>query len=454
MPLLTSLWGAVDLQVVAVSASKSRTYAATDTGLVFMWEARDAAAAGGSARGASSGRGAGDAAPPAAGTSAAAAGAAPSGGATSAAGACGAAAGVAQGGGGAGGSAAAAMGPPPPVVPQRVPGLTRVAALAVGEKHTLALQVTFPMTTVLLSSRSSGRHRSRGRLQCLSDVMRGTGLWVLSAVPCFASMQAWALPPLPDDRGAMPRARRRRRGRARSDSEEGGSSSDSDPEPPAQHGGASWSALRPGGGQAPARQHSRGLASPFLPGSAGGGGAGSWGVAAPLGTTPPLPGSSPLGRSWMLTSPAARMGSSDWARGSGAGCGGGGGEGARGARQWPGWELFSARGGEDDGEEGGAGGGRARGSGDGEGDADGEDMFGFTEAATAGGRGLSSPSAVSAVPSLQVRWLGSLRGTGHGRLNALHGLTERRTWAWSVLGRWRVCLTHPALLPCARLRLP
>ncbi|GLI64055.1 hypothetical protein VaNZ11_007220 [Volvox africanus] len=286
-------------RVVSVAAAKTRTVVVTDMGQVYMWECKEqqpqrtivggaassgpgvgvtgggAANKGTDAQGGSTGAAAAAAA---AAGSAAGSGArgATAGAVTSLASTAAAAAGVPSGGngvtmglsyvcssGGGGGGSFGSVEEAPAIVPVRVPGLTCVIQAAVGEKHTLALQ-------------------------------------------------AWTLPPMPDEHGVMPTLQRRRRQR-RSDGSSGFDGSGSEDESCNVAGG--WwrlqgKSFRGGGG-----------------GGRGGGGGGSGaatatvgsltrgglGLGSPigLGMGPPPPlGSSPLARSLgrgadMIPSPMA-----------------------------------------------------------------------------------------------------------------------------------------------------
>ncbi|GIL71989.1 hypothetical protein Vretifemale_2403, partial [Volvox reticuliferus] len=275
-------------RVVAVAAAKTRTVVVTDMGQMYMWECKELqphrAVAGGAAgsgpgvgftgggaaskgidaqggpTAASAGPGAGPGArgaTPGAGTSLASTTAAAS------------TAGVASGGVGgnngvivgssfASGSGGGSLGSgeeAPAIIPVRVPGLTRVTQAAVGEKHTLALQ-------------------------------------------------AWTLPPMPDEHGVMPTRRRRRR-QLRSDGSSGLDSSGSEDES-CNIAGGWWrmhgNSFRGGGGGSGATTASVGSLIRC------GLGLGS-SIGPVMGPTPPL-GSSPLGRSVgcgvdMIPSPVA-----------------------------------------------------------------------------------------------------------------------------------------------------
>ncbi|PNH00658.1 E3 ubiquitin-protein ligase [Tetrabaena socialis] len=333
---------------VAVAAAKTRTVVVTEGGLVFMWEARLDKEGGGGGGGGGAGAG-----PAAAGAAASVAG---------------------GGGGGASGSGsssatdAAAAAAAAPIVPLRVAGLSRVAAVAVGEKHTLALQ-------------------------------------------------GWLRPPMPDQHGTMPGPRRRRRHR-RSSGGSSGSESGSDGDE-----GVGVPALGARLGLGRAGAGGLGGDGSSLPR----GGSGAWGGA--LGSTPPpLPGSSPSGRgAWggggggsstaAAASPAtpgsACFGTGSLPRGGSlAGLWWGGAAGARGGGAEAGghgWALFSHRLAADGGSAAAATprGRRSSGGGGDDDDDGGDDVFGLADFADGGGGGGGRAGAGGgggggAVPPLQV----------------------------------------------------
>ncbi|EFJ52323.1 hypothetical protein VOLCADRAFT_102981 [Volvox carteri f. nagariensis] len=379
--------------VVAAAAGKTRTVVVTDTGQVYMWECKEpqhqqqrATPGGGGAAGAGAGGGFGSAGAGAKGTEAAAAPGTGGSGTGAASGA--AAAAVAAAGGGGGGSGAGAVtgqsgagmgtGEEAQIVPVRVTGLTRVTQVAVGEKHTLALQ-------------------------------------------------AWSVPPIPDEHGVMPgmqRHRRQRRSGASGSGGDGSSSSGSDDEVCGGGGGGRW--WRSGGNSFRAGGAAAAAAVPVGSLTRGGSGLGS---SVGTGFTPP-PGSSPMARSFgtsldLVPSPLA----ADRAAAAAVAAAGGNLTGffAVGPRRRgdaaaalaaidepgpPGWELFSHR----TGGEPGAGapssplaGARRRSAGGGGGfPYDGDDMFGFNDGdsvpgarRTRGGGGGGGGGGGS-VPSLQV----------------------------------------------------
>ncbi|GIL45680.1 hypothetical protein Vafri_2878 [Volvox africanus] len=395
-------------RVVSVAAAKTRTVVVTDMGQVYMWECKEQqpqrTIAGGAA---SSGPGVGvtgggaankgtDAQGGATAVAAAAGSAAGSGGRGATAGsvtsvastaAAAAAAGVASGGygvttgsssvsssgGGGGGGSLGSGEEAPAIMPVRVSGLTRVIQAAVGEKHTLALQ-------------------------------------------------AWTLPPMPDQHGVMPTLRWRRRQR-RSDGSSGFDSSGSEDD--SCHVAGGWWRMqgksfrcggRGGGGS--------GAATATVGSLTRGGLALGSPIGLGMGPTPPL-GSSPLARSLgrgvdMIPSPmaigsdgttaaaASLMGAFD----------------RRERRQdvaaaaavritpddefrGPGWELFSHRPAAADSSPWSC---RRRSSADGFTEDDGDEMFSFVDgeggAAMRRGRGsdagLDGSTAGGPVPSLQV----------------------------------------------------